>query len=146
MATPLELAAAHIQAAFPDQFFIPIRDFARVTSASFGGVRNQIARGDFPLPTVLRGTRRFVTAPDLIQYLAGIYTKAHGEAEALQAEEKIATPVATAVATDETEKRSRGCPPKYSKAARQAAAARARQARQAKKDKKVQLGGEVSHG
>lgn len=137
MATPLELAAAHVQAAFPNQFFIAIRDYCTVTDESFGGARNKIARGDFPLPTILQGTRRFVTAPDLVVYLAQKYAEARGEQ--LQTEEN-ATPVATG---EQTEKRSRGCPPKYSKAARQAAAARARQARQAKK---VQSGDEVHHG
>ncbi|MBS1198485.1 MAG: hypothetical protein H6R18_2270 [Proteobacteria bacterium] len=138
MATPFELAAAHIQSSFPDQFFIPIRDFARVTSESFGGVRNKIAAGDFPLPTILQGTRRFVTAPDLIQYLAEKYAAARGET--LQVEEKVATPVATG----ETEKRGRGCPKKYSKAARQAAAERARQARARKNQSGA--GQEVRHG
>lgn len=129
MTIELELAK-HLENVCPGRFLIPIRVVAKVIDMKYSTCRNKIALGSFPLPTILQGARRFVTAPDLIEYVK----KLCGETYKLGVEEKIATAVAT------EEKRGRGRPKKYPSAARQAAAVRARQARQARKGK------EVSHG
>lgn len=115
--TPIEIATEHVRSAFQNQFLIPIRGFSAVTGITFGGCRNQIAQGTFPLPTVLQGARRFVTAPDLIEYLSAKFAAAHCGCDA---------PETAIHSMQKEEKRRPGRPQKYPKAKAMLALARKR--------------------
>lgn len=62
-------AAEIVQAAFPGQGFVPIKEAARFIGQAYVTARHHLVAGTFPLPTVLLGTRkRLVPITALIQY------------------------------------------------------------------------------
>lgn len=61
--------ADFVQRAFPKQYLIPVADFAKLTSESYGGCRNRISLGTFELDVVKRGKRNFVAIIDVIDHL-----------------------------------------------------------------------------
>lgn len=124
---------AFVNGRFPNQFLIHVTDFATVVGESYGSVRNRIAAGTFELPIVRRGSRNFVTASDLVQYLL----------ELQEPGASVSQPVAK-TAPEENEQGSTGRRCKYgpeakaraaaSRLKRQAAAAKARAAKQEKQE------------
>lgn len=64
--------ADFVQTCFPNQYLIPIKEYSVVMSESYGAVRNRIAAGTFELPLVKKGSRNFITAPDLVELLGAL--------------------------------------------------------------------------
>lgn len=65
-----------VQNCFPNQYLIPIKEYSVVMSESYGAVRNRIAAGTFELPLIKKGSRNFITAPDLAKLL-GVLQSGH---------------------------------------------------------------------
>lgn len=65
-------AESFVQNCFPNQYLIPIKEYSVVMSESYGAVRNRIAAGTFELPLVKKGSRNFITAPDLVELLCAL--------------------------------------------------------------------------
>ena len=61
-----------ILARFDGQVLIPLVDACKVIGMSIQTARNQLVNGNFPIPTVLRGNRRFVHVSDLAAYVDSI--------------------------------------------------------------------------
>lgn len=116
-----------VQSQFPSQFLIPVSAFAKLTGESYGGCRNRISAGTFPLKLVKCGVRNYVAIFDVIDHLVRL------------ADGKEVTP-AQAQATEQEEKQN-GRRSKYGEAAKARAAA-ARAARAAKREARINtLGG-----
>ena len=54
---------------FPGQAFVSIADTARACALSHKTIRNRIAHGTWPTPTVKLGSRRVIPVTDLATYL-----------------------------------------------------------------------------
>lgn len=65
-----ERIADFVRDLFPGQFLIPVASFAKLIGESYGGCRNRIAAGAFPLKVIQRGTRNYVAVFDVIDHLA----------------------------------------------------------------------------
>lgn len=124
LAMQKKVIADFIQSRFPDQFLIPVADFAKLAGESYGGCRNRIATGTFSLRVIQRGSRNFVAVTDVIDYLARLI--AGGEDLAQEA-------ITTNKDAGEQAVEQKGRRSKYGEAAKARAAA-ARAARAAKRE------------
>jgi len=64
--------AADITSQFPGIFHLSIEQGARILGNHPGHIRNQISSGEFPIETIIVGSRRFIPLTGLIDYLAGL--------------------------------------------------------------------------
>ncbi len=131
--SPIEIAAAAVEKAFPGLFLIPIPAFAGLTGRTPGSIRNKSSAGTLEVRTVLQGKKRYVPAPEAISYLAKKYAEAIGQ-EVGEDVTDAAFPAPTAA--------SKGRKKKYSAAARASAAAR----KASRATAVANASGEVSHG
>ena len=60
-------------ARFDGQLLIPFLESAGTLGYKQQTARNELARGEFPIPTLRRGGRRFVVITDLADYLEQLY-------------------------------------------------------------------------
>ena len=60
-------------AMFKGRVFIPLVDALEVLGYNHQTARNELARGVFPVPTMLQGSRRFIAITDIAAYVERLY-------------------------------------------------------------------------
>ena len=91
----LERVAAFVQSNFPGQFLIPVAGFSKLAGKTYGGARNDIARGAFPVPLIRQGGRNYVAIPDVIDYLASVWSGSpikQADADPLNGKRRVGAP------------------------------------------------------
>jgi len=69
----IERVEAFVKSSFPNQFLIPVAGFSILAGKTYGAVRNEMSRDEFPLTIVRQGSRNFVATPDVVDYLAALW-------------------------------------------------------------------------